>query len=144
MPLRHWTSSKDWTGSSRGALRWRASSMPSSKSPPPTGDPPTDRRRRRTRLGALGRPLSPAVDREPAGEEKLEAIGIGTKPYYSPALHRLPWRTFSESEPDLPVTDVLHDEALALPMSSEVSVGEAERVFWSVLGVLNELGDDPR
>ena len=76
--------------------------------------------------------------------KKLEAIGIGTKPYYAPVLHRLPWRPFAEAASDLPVTDVLHAEALALPMSSELSVGEAERVFWSVLGVLNEIGDDPR
>ena len=74
----------------------------------------------------------------------LEAIGIGTKPYYAPVLHRLPWQAFTESGPDLPVTDVLHHEALALPMSSELSVGEAERVFWSVLDVLKEMGDDPR
>lgn len=76
--------------------------------------------------------------------KRLEAIGIGTKPYYAPVLHRLPWRPFAEGGSHLPVTDVLHGEALALPMSSELSVGEAERVFWSVLGVLNEIGDDPR
>lgn len=75
--------------------------------------------------------------------KKLEALGIGTKPYYAPALHRLPWGPSAESA-ELPVTDVLHDQALALPMSSELSVGEAERVFWSVLSALDEVGDDPR
>lgn len=75
--------------------------------------------------------------------KKLDALGIGTKPYYAPVLHRLQWSPpFSGA--GLPVTDVLHDEALALPMSSELSVGEAERVFWSVLSALDEVGDDPR
>ncbi len=82
------------------------------------------------------------VDRDRLAK-KLDALGIGTKPYYAPVLHRLPWSAVAEGT-DLPVTDVLHDEALALPMSSELSVGEAERVFWSVLGALDEMGDDPR
>ncbi len=80
------------------------------------------------------------VDRD-ALAKKLEALGIGTKPYYSPALHRLPWRPFAERAGDLSITDGLHDEALALPMSSELSVGEAERVFWSVLDALRECDD---
>jgi dTDP-4-amino-4,6-dideoxygalactose transaminase/nucleoside-diphosphate-sugar epimerase len=84
-----------------------------------------------------------AVDRDRLAK-KLEAVGIETKPYYAPALHRLPWGPVAESGAELPVTDVLHDEVLALPMSSELSVGEAERVFWSVLGSLHEVGDDPR
>ena len=85
----------------------------------------------------------PGVDRDRLAK-RLEARGIGTKPYYSPVLHRLPWRPFTERAPDLPVTDALHDEALALPMSSELSVGEAERVFWSVLDALSDCADDPR
>jgi len=76
--------------------------------------------------------------------KKLEALGIGTKPYYAPVLHRLSWPGAAEAGTELPVTDTLHDQALALPMSSELSVGEAERVFWSVLCALNELGVDPR
>jgi dTDP-4-amino-4,6-dideoxygalactose transaminase/nucleoside-diphosphate-sugar epimerase len=83
------------------------------------------------------------VDRDRLAK-KLDALGIGSKPYYAPALHHLPWRHFAEEHQDLPVTDVLHDEVLALPMSSELSVGEAERVFWSVLCALEESGDDPR
>ena len=75
--------------------------------------------------------------------KKLDALGIGTKPYYAPALHRLPWSGVAEGT-SLPVTDVLHDQALALPMSSELSVSEAERVFWSVLSALDEVGDAPR
>jgi dTDP-4-amino-4,6-dideoxygalactose transaminase len=83
------------------------------------------------------------VDRDRLAKN-LDALGIGSKPYYAPVLHRLPWQSFAEPHPDLPVTDTLHDEALALPMSSELSVGEAERVFWSVLYALNESGDDLR
>ena len=74
----------------------------------------------------------------------LDALGIGTKPYYAPVLHRLSWAGAAEPGAVLPVTEGLHEEALALPMSSELSVGEAERVFWSTLSALNELGDDPR
>jgi dTDP-4-amino-4,6-dideoxygalactose transaminase/nucleoside-diphosphate-sugar epimerase len=83
------------------------------------------------------------VDRDRLAKQ-LDALGIGSKPYYAPALHRLPWSGQSEPHPGLPVTDGLHDQALALPMSSELSVGEAERVFWSVLYALNESADDPR
>jgi dTDP-4-amino-4,6-dideoxygalactose transaminase len=83
------------------------------------------------------------VDRDRLAKN-LEALGIGSKPYYAPVLHRLPWQAFAEPHPGLPVTEMLHDEVLALPMSSELSVGEAERVFWSVLYALNESGDDPR
>jgi dTDP-4-amino-4,6-dideoxygalactose transaminase len=80
------------------------------------------------------------VDRDRLAK-KLDSLGIGTKPYYAPVLHCLPWRRFAETGADLPVTDQLHDEALALPMSSELSTGEAERVFWSVLRALDESGD---
>jgi dTDP-4-amino-4,6-dideoxygalactose transaminase/nucleoside-diphosphate-sugar epimerase len=85
----------------------------------------------------------PGVDRDLLAK-KLDVLGIGTKPYYAPVLHRLSWRPFAERASHLPITDVLNDEALALPMSSELSVGQAEQVFWSVLDVLNECGDDPR
>jgi hypothetical protein len=39
---------------------------------------------------------------------------------------------------------VLQAEALALPMSSELTVAQAERVFWSVLTALDAVGRDPR
>jgi dTDP-4-amino-4,6-dideoxygalactose transaminase len=83
------------------------------------------------------------VDRDLLAKQ-LDSLGIGSKPYYAPVLHRLPWPDHAEPHPQLPVTDRLHDEALALPMSSELSIGEAERVFWSVLYALNESADDPR
>jgi dTDP-4-amino-4,6-dideoxygalactose transaminase len=76
--------------------------------------------------------------------KSLEALGVGTKPYYAPVLHRLPWPASTDNGSDLPVTDVLHEQALALPMSSELSVGDAERVFWTVVGALDEAADDPR
>jgi dTDP-4-amino-4,6-dideoxygalactose transaminase/nucleoside-diphosphate-sugar epimerase len=85
----------------------------------------------------------PGVDRDLLAK-KLEVLGIGTKPYYAPVLHRLSWRPFVELASQLPITDILNDEALALPMSSELSVGQAERVVWSVLDVLSECDDDPR
>ena len=85
----------------------------------------------------------PGVDRDRLAKE-LDARGIGTKPYYAPVLHRLPWGDAAECPPALPVTDLLHEQALALPMSSELSVGEAERVFWSVLDALSACGDAPR
>ncbi len=92
------------------------------------------------------------VERDLLAKE-LEALGVGTKPYYAPVLHRLPWcapapdaadAPGAPDVADLPVTEILQREALALPMSSELSVGEAERVFWSVLSALKEVGDDPR
>jgi dTDP-4-amino-4,6-dideoxygalactose transaminase len=83
------------------------------------------------------------VDRDRLAKE-LEALGVGTKPYYAPVLHRLPWHAIAEPAPALPVTDVLQAEALALPMSSELTVAQAERVFWSVLTALDAVGRDPR
>jgi dTDP-4-amino-4,6-dideoxygalactose transaminase/nucleoside-diphosphate-sugar epimerase len=59
----------------------------------------------------------------------LAARGIQTKPYYAPALHRLRWPE-SRSMPDaaLPVTSKIVDTALALPLSSELTVEQAELV----------------
>ena len=83
------------------------------------------RRLRRARVGrAAGRPAAAADGDDHAwvhwvarfdgvtatgSAKELEAIGVGTKPYYAPVLHRLPWQGFAESAPDLPVTDVLHE-----------------------------------
>ena len=50
----------------------------------------------------------------------LSAEGVQTKPYYEPLAHRL--------AAHLPVTRRLHEQALALPMSSELSTDDAERV----------------
>jgi len=79
----------------------------------------------------------PGVDRDRLGK-KLDALGVGSKPYYAPALHLLAW-SGCEQGADLPVTERLHGQALALPMSSELSVADAERVFWCVLKALEEL-----
>ena len=77
------------------------------------------------------------VDRDRLAKE-LEVVGIDTKPYYGPVLHRQPWRGHAEIASELATTDLLHREALALPMSSELSVIDAERVFWSVVATLEE------
>jgi len=53
----------------------------------------------------------------------LHELGIGTRDYFR-ALHRISWR----SDRLLPVTARLHDEVVALPMSSELTVEDADRV----------------
>jgi dTDP-4-amino-4,6-dideoxygalactose transaminase len=78
------------------------------------------------------------VDRDRLAKE-LDRLGVGTKPYYGPVLHHQSWGGVAEEAPMLPVTDLLATEALALPMSSELSAADAERVFWTVLNVLDGL-----
>lgn len=68
------------------------------------------------------------VSRIPAGSRAavmsaLGELGIGTRDYFQ-ALHRIGWR----SERPLPATSRLHGEAVALPMSSEMTIDDAERV----------------
>lgn len=59
----------------------------------------------------------------------LDALGVATKPYYEPALHRLPWPGAPPvPDVDLPVTSALVDTALALPLSSEMTAEQAEVV----------------
>lgn len=71
------------------------------------------------------------------GRERLAAAlqreGVGTKPYYEP-LHG------SFSCRDLPVTTGLHGEALALPMSSELSLDDAAQVAAATLRALRTIG----
>jgi dTDP-4-amino-4,6-dideoxygalactose transaminase len=69
--------------------------------------------------------------------ERMHRLGIETKPYYAPPLHRL----LGETSPvaPLPVTETLAREVLALPMSSEMSVGNAERVVTGLRDVLADL-----
>ena len=55
--------------------------------------------------------------------DALAALGVQTKPYFA-AIHRGPL----DGGERLPVTDRLDAEALALPMSSELTVEQAERV----------------
>jgi dTDP-4-amino-4,6-dideoxygalactose transaminase/nucleoside-diphosphate-sugar epimerase len=78
------------------------------------------------------------VDRDRLAKE-LDRLGVGTKPYYGPVLHHQSWGGAAEEAPMLTVTDLLAIEALALPMSSELSATDAERVFWTVLNVLDGL-----
>lgn len=56
--------------------------------------------------------------------DALAALGVQTKPYFA-AIHRGPLGGGER----LPVTDRLDAEALALPMSSELTVEQAERVI---------------
>ncbi len=60
---------------------------------------------------------------------RLAAEGVGTKPYYGPLVHRL---LAGECTGSLPVTEALAEQALALPMSSEMTVEDAERVVIAV------------
>ncbi|MFC4146752.1 aminotransferase class I/II-fold pyridoxal phosphate-dependent enzyme [Micromonospora mangrovi] len=62
------------------------------------------------------------ADRDRVGRE-LAALGVQTKPYFA-AVHRGPLGGGEH----LPVTERLDAEALALPMSSELTVEQAERV----------------
>jgi perosamine synthetase len=78
------------------------------------------------------------VDRDRLGKE-LDRLGVGTKPYYGPVLHHQSWEGIADEPPTLPVTDLLAREALALPMSSELSAADAERIFWTVLTTLDGL-----
>ncbi|HEX8862989.1 MAG TPA: aminotransferase class I/II-fold pyridoxal phosphate-dependent enzyme [Actinomycetes bacterium] len=55
---------------------------------------------------------------------ELACLGVGTKPYFR-ALHR---HELDPGAEHLPVTDRLDAEALALPMSSELTAADAERV----------------
>jgi dTDP-4-amino-4,6-dideoxygalactose transaminase len=58
---------------------------------------------------------------------RLDELGVRTKPYFA-AVHRGPLGAGEL----LAVTDALHAEALALPLSSEITVEQAERVVAAV------------
>ena len=67
---------------------------------------------------------------------ELAALGVASKPYYAPALHRHDWAGHAEPAHDLPVTAALDQEALALPMSSELTGEDAERVVGALVSAL--------
>jgi dTDP-4-amino-4,6-dideoxygalactose transaminase/nucleoside-diphosphate-sugar epimerase len=75
------------------------------------------------------------VDRDRLAAELLR-LGIATKPYYAPPLHWHDWGEYGERAGPLPVADQLGREALALPMSSELSPRQADRVATAVLSAL--------
>ena len=70
---------------------------------------------------------------------RLPELGVGAKPYYAPALHRENWNERAEPCGPLTVTDALAEQALALPMSSELTPADAERVALRVLAALSEI-----
>lgn len=75
------------------------------------------------------------VDRD-ALQAELAARGVASKAYYAPALHRHDWAGAAEPAPELAVTSVLDREALALPMSSELTGEDAERVVGALVSAL--------
>jgi dTDP-4-amino-4,6-dideoxygalactose transaminase/nucleoside-diphosphate-sugar epimerase len=77
-----------------------------------------------------------AVDDLGVFSKDLEAQGVLTKPYYSPALHQLEWGGRAVETTNLPVTSALAQTVLALPMSSEMTVADADSVLWRVLATL--------
>jgi dTDP-4-amino-4,6-dideoxygalactose transaminase/nucleoside-diphosphate-sugar epimerase len=79
------------------------------------------------------------VDRDLLQME-LGALGVLTKPYYAPALHTHDWRGAAQPAAPMPVTALLDQEALALPMSSEMSAGTAELILWRVVAALERVG----
>jgi dTDP-4-amino-4,6-dideoxygalactose transaminase/nucleoside-diphosphate-sugar epimerase len=64
----------------------------------------------------------------------LDRLGVQTKAYYAPVLHRT--GLASGDGHRLPVTDRLAEEALALPMSSEMTREDADRVVMAVDRIL--------
>ncbi|HEY6749054.1 MAG TPA: DegT/DnrJ/EryC1/StrS family aminotransferase [Mycobacteriales bacterium] len=75
------------------------------------------------------------VDRQRLAAELLR-LGVATKPYYAPPLHWQDWGAHAERPGPLPVADELGREALALPMSSELSPRQADRVTAAVFSAL--------
>ncbi len=69
----------------------------------------------------------------------LGELGIGTRDYFQ-ALHRIGW----QSERLLPATSRLHGEAMALPMSSEMTIDDAERVATGLHHTLERTGEELR
>jgi dTDP-4-amino-4,6-dideoxygalactose transaminase/nucleoside-diphosphate-sugar epimerase len=59
--------------------------------------------------------------------DHLSRLGVHTKPYYAPLVHQMPGIRTPGRFP-LPVTENLGPRVLALPMSSEMTVEQAERV----------------
>jgi dTDP-4-amino-4,6-dideoxygalactose transaminase len=71
-------------------------------------------------------------------QDSLAGLGVQTKPYFA-AIHLGPLGNGER----LPVTEALDAEALALPVSSELTVEQAERVVVALGRCLPSLPDDP-
>ena len=72
---------------------------------------------------------------------RLQSLGVSTAPYFSPALHRSHWERdwHASGCPPLPVTESLAAAVVALPMSSELCIDDAQRVVMA-LEIALELG----
>ena len=69
--------------------------------------------------------------------EHLNKLGVQTKPYYSPPLHRF---LQGHRAPDgLSVSEALSPRVLALPMSSELTQADARRVVAAVRWSLSRI-----
>jgi dTDP-4-amino-4,6-dideoxygalactose transaminase len=70
------------------------------------------------------------------GRDRLAAAlvdeGVHTKPYYEPLLAL-------SDQPAIPVTSMLHEQVMALPMSSELCRDDAERVAVATTRALRRL-----
>jgi dTDP-4-amino-4,6-dideoxygalactose transaminase len=73
----------------------------------------------------------------------LSVLGVDTRPYYAPVLHRSEWPGWDGNRAIerhlLPATDGLEGSVLALPMSSEMTPEDAEGVVFALDRALGEL-----
>jgi dTDP-4-amino-4,6-dideoxygalactose transaminase len=73
-----------------------------------------------------------SADRDELGE-RLASVGVQTKTHYTPLMHVLLGEDGDGIWPlSLPISDLVAREALALPISSEMSISDAERVVDAV------------
>jgi dTDP-4-amino-4,6-dideoxygalactose transaminase len=74
-------------------------------------------------------------------QESMLRLGVGSKPYFL-ALHLTSHPPRDREPHDLPVTADLHEHALALPMSSEMTTSDAERVVLALQRSRRLVGSD--
>ncbi len=72
------------------------------------------------------------VEDRPAVQQKLQAQGIPTAVHYPRPLHRQPAYEVYAAGVDLPVSDMLADRVLSLPMSADLSEEDQNRVIAAV------------
>ena len=72
------------------------------------------------------------VDNRPAVQEHLQAAGIPTAVHYPRPLHRQPAYEAYAPDAHLPVSDMVADRVLSLPMSADLSEADQGRVIAAV------------